>query len=124
MTRITITIGGHELAAELNETASAQAIAAALPLRAQATRWGDEFYFAIPVELAEATDAQAEVAVGDLAYWPPGNAFCIFFGPTPVSRGEEPRAYSPVNVVGRVLDDVAVLRTVASGAAVELAVVA
>jgi len=120
MTPIEITIGPVTLRAELNESETAQAIVAALPLTAQATRWGDEFYFGIPVHLAEATDARAEVAVGTLAYWPPGNAFCLFFGPTPVSRGKEPRAYSPVNVVGHVVEDVAVLKTIQSGAPVRI----
>lgn len=112
MTPIEITIGPVTLRAELNESATAQA-----------TRWGDEFYFGIPVHLAEADDARAEVAVGTLAYWPPGNAFCIFFGPTPVSRGQEPRAYSPVNVVGHVVEDVAVLKKIQSGAPVRITTV-
>lgn len=120
MTPIEIMIGTVTLRAELNESETAQAIVAALPLTAQATRWGDEFYFGIPVHLAEAADARAEVAVGTLAYWPPGNAFCLFFGPTPVSRGKEPRAYSPVNVVGHVVEDVAVLKTIQSGAPVRI----
>lgn len=120
MTPIEITIGPVTLRAELNEGETAQAIVAALPLTAQATRWGDEFYFGIPVQRAEAADARAEVAVGTLAYWPPGNAFCLFFGPTPVSRGKEPRAYSPVNVVGHVVEDVAVLKTIQSGAPVRI----
>lgn len=120
MRSILITIDGQPLRATLNESATAEAIYNALPLEATATRWGDEFYFGIPVTLAEAADAQDEVAVGALAYWPPGNAFCIFFGPTPVSRGSEPRAYSPVNHVGQLLDDVAPLRSIRSGATVKV----
>ncbi len=53
--------------------------------------WGDEIYFAIPVSLKE-DGPRATVEVGDLGYWPPGRAFCIFFGPTPASRGDEVRA--------------------------------
>ncbi|MEZ4673322.1 MAG: cyclophilin-like fold protein [Caldilineaceae bacterium] len=117
---IAIEIGGRHFRAELNDSETAQEILAALPLEANATKWGDEFYFDIPVQLAEAADARAEVEVGALAYWPPGNAFCIFFGPTPVSRGNEPRAYSPINVFGRLLDDVAPLRSIRSGAAVKV----
>jgi hypothetical protein len=117
---ILITVGGLHLRAELNDTSTAQQILARLPLAAAANVWGDEIYFAIPVTLPVAADAQEEVAVGTLAYWPPGHAFCIFYGPTPVSRGVEPRAYSPVNVIGHVLDDATQLRTVRNGAAVQI----
>lgn len=120
MTKILITIDKQSFQAKLNDSATAQAIAQALPLEGSVTKWGDEFYFGIPVELAEAADAQREVAVGALAYWPPGNAFCIFFGATPVSRGTEPRAYSPVNVFGHLCDDVAPLRALRSGARVRV----
>ena len=78
---------------------------------------------AIPIDADEAADARADVDVGTLAYWPPGNAFCIFYGPTPASIGAEPRAASPVNIVGRVLDDVLQLRGTHDGARVELALV-
>ena len=67
-------------------------------------RWGDEIYFHIPVKIGLAPDARADVDVGDVAYWPPGRALCLFWGPTPASRGPEPQAASPVNVFGRVTD--------------------
>jgi hypothetical protein len=89
---------------------------------AKANVWGEEIYFATPVEIAEEAGAVEEVPVGTLAYWPPGHAFCIFFGPTPVSRGSTPRAYSPVNVIGRVHGDVARLRRIRNGAAVSIRV--
>ena len=66
--------------------------------------------------MTEADDAVQDVAVGALAYWPPGSAFCIFYGPTPVSRGDRPRAYSPVNPFGRVRGDATRFREVANGA--------
>lgn len=119
-TSIQIQIAGQTFHAELNESETAQQVLAALPLTAQVTRWGDEFYFAIPVHLPEAADAQAEVEIGDLAYWPPGNAFCIFFGPTPVSHGREPRAYSPVNRFGRLCSDSSRLSTIANGATIRV----
>lgn len=122
MNSILITINGQTFHAELNGSETAEQIYAALPLEATATKWGDEFYFAIPVMLTEAADAQSEVPVGTLAYWSPGNAFCIFFGPTPVSRGDTPRAYSPVNVFGRLLGDVASLRAIGSGATIRVTV--
>ncbi len=76
--------------------------------------WGDEIYFRIPVALAE-ENAQEVVELGDLGYWPPGNAFCIFFGPTPVSRGNEIRPASPVNVFGKVEGDPSVFKRVTGG---------
>ena len=89
---------------ELNASETASAIWDALPLEATVNRWGDEIYFSIPLQVELAPDARAEVAVGDVAYWPPGQAFCIFWGPTPASTGSEPRAASEVNVFGKVLD--------------------
>src|SRR5215813_9994346 len=87
--------------ATLNRSRTARAIWDALPIEAGAQTWGDEIYFKIPVALPE-DDARAVVERGDLGYWPPGQAFCIFFGPTPVSQGDECRPASPVNVFGRV----------------------
>ena len=112
--RIRIKAGAVEVAAELNNTGTAQAIWDALPISGRGNRWGEEIYFSIPVNL-EAENAQEVVATGDLGYWPPGTAFCIFFGPTPMSRGEEIRPASPVNVFGRVVGDATVLKQVASG---------
>jgi len=122
MKTIIITIDGERFQAELDDNATAQQVYDMLPLEAAATRWGDEFYFSIPIELEEAEDAQSEVAIGTLAYWPPGNAFCIFFGPTPVSQGNEPRAYSPVNIFGHLLNDIAPLQEIRSGAQIQITV--
>lgn len=90
------------------------AIAEVLPLSGDATRWGDELYFSIPVDVP-AENAREEVPVGAIAYWPAGNALCLFWGPTPASRDDEPRAASPVNVVG-LIDDVSPLEGVDGGA--------
>jgi len=113
--KIRIKAGNIEVAAELNETKTAGAIWEALPIKGHANCWGDEIYFSIPVSLEE-EDAQELVGMGDLGYWPPGTAFCLFFGPTPMSRGQEVRPASPVNVFGRIIGDPAVLKQVASGA--------
>jgi hypothetical protein len=102
---IRIVAGGIELEAELNDSPTARAVIETLPLSAPGNRWGEEIYFEIPVVEGLAPDASADVGVGDLGYWPPGKAFCIFFGPTPMSTGDQPRAASPVNPIGRVLDD-------------------
>ena len=66
------------------------------------------------------TDARTEVAIGDLGYWPVGSAFCIFFGPTPVSTDDTPRAYSPVNVFGRITGDASLLKSVRDGAGIRV----
>ncbi len=98
---------------------TAQAIWDALPLEARANTWGDEVYFSVPVD-ADPEDPRAVVEMGDLGYWPPGSAFCIFFGPTPASRGDEIRPASPVNVFGRVEGDPRVFKNVSSGDPVRL----
>ena len=118
--RITITAGSVTLEAELNDGPTAQAIWEALPITGRANIWGDEIYFTIPVQAEEEPDARTDVAVGELGYWPVGSAFCIFFGPTPASDGPEPRAASPVNILGRVLEDVTEFRQVPGGAVVTL----
>lgn len=112
---ISIKAGQIEIAAELNETETAQAIWDALPIKARGNRWGDEIYFSIPVTLGE-ENARAVVDVGDLAYWPAGNGFCIFFGPTPMSSGAEPVPASPCNVFGKIIGDATILKQVPSGA--------
>jgi uncharacterized protein len=120
MRRIQITAGSVTLPAELNDSPTARQVWDALPIEARASTWGDEIYFEIPVVARQAADARADVAVGELGYWPVGHAFCIFFGPTPVSAGPAPRAYSPVNVLGRVSDDATAFRAVRDGAAVRI----
>ncbi len=119
MPRIKITAGDVVAFAELNETATAEAIWNALPIEARVNTWGDEIYFSIPVYLEE-ENAQAIVEKGDLGYWPSGNAFCIFFGRTPASRGDEIRPASPVNVFGHLEGDPTIFKSVRSGEKVML----
>ena len=116
---IVIAAGKVSAEAQLNESKTASAIWDALPIDATGETWGDEIYFGIPVR-AEADRAKEVVALGDLGYWPPGHAFCIFFGPTPASRGDEIRPASPVNVVGRVSGDATVFKKVRAGTRVTL----
>jgi hypothetical protein len=122
MNRIRLTLGRMEIAAELDDSPTSQALLQALPLESTAHRWGDEIYFDVPVQTAEAPDARQDMEVGEIAYWPAGPALCLFFGPTPVSRGTRPRAYSNVNPCGRILGDAIALSSVGEGApvAVEL----
>ena len=119
MHRIRITAGDATVTAVLNDSQTAEAIWRALPIEARGNTWGDEIYFAIPVHLDE-EDAQEVVDMGDLGYWPPGHAFCIFFGRTPMSRGNEIRPASPVNVFGKVEGDATAFTRVSSGARVRL----
>jgi hypothetical protein len=120
MPEIMITAGEISLPAELNDSPTAQQIWEALPIEGRANVWGDEIYFEIPVMASQAADARVEMEVGELGYWPVGHAFCIFFGPTPVSVDEQPRAYSPVNVLGQVLGDATQFKMVPNGTLVRL----
>ncbi len=118
--KIKIKAGSVEAEALLNDSATAQKIWDGLPLEARANTWGDEIYFAIPVKAPLEKTAQELVEVGDLGYWPSGNAFCIFFGPTPMSRGNEVRPASAVNVIGRVSGDARVFQQVPSGSKIRI----
>jgi hypothetical protein len=124
MRKIRITAGKVVATAVLSENTTADAIWEALPLGAAGNTWGDEIYFEIPVTAAQAEDASEVVALGDIAYWPPGHAFCIFFGRTPVSRGNEIRAASAVNVFGKVEGDPKRFQQVKNGEMVRLEAVA
>ncbi len=119
MHTIKITAGKVSATAVLDGSRTADAIWRALPLEARASTWGDEVYFAIPVD-CEPEAPREVVDLGDLGYWPPGSAFCIFFGPTPASRGDEIRPASPVNVFGRIRGDPRAFKTVRSGATVRV----
>jgi uncharacterized protein len=115
--RIRITAGAVSAEAVLNDSETAEAVWNALPLSVPGQRWGEEIYFGIPVK-AQPEAPSETVELGDLGYWPPGSAFCIFFGPTPASRGQEIRPASPVNVFGRISGDATVFTRVRSGTAV------
>ena len=114
---IVITVGEVSAEAQLNESGTATAIWGALPISAKADTWGDEIYFDLDVT-AGLESPREVVEAGDLGYWPPGRAFCIFFGPTPMSRGGEIRPASPVSVVGRIAGDPRVFKTVRAGSPV------
>ena len=116
---IRISVGSVTVEGTLNETRTAQSILSALPIQATASTWGDEIYFGIPVDAALEL-GQETVDLGDLGYWPPGHAFCIFYGPTPASRGDEIRPASAVTVIGKLDGDPTVLKQVASGARITI----
>jgi hypothetical protein len=120
MKQISIHAGTITVEAELNDSSTAELIWENLPIDGQANTWGDEIYFEIPVVVEQESGARADVEVGELGYWPVGHAFCIFFGPTPVSRGDKPRAYSPVNILGKINGDARQFRVVHQGDPVRL----
>ena len=117
--RIYIKSGSLQLEATLNGTGLAASVWNTLPISASANTWGDEIYFGIPVD-GELETPQEVVELGDLAYWPPSRAFCVFFGPTPASRGDEIRPASAVTVIGKVEGDATVLKGVLRGDSVTL----
>lgn len=116
---IRIIAGPVSATARLDDSRTAAAIWDALPIEAKAETWGDEVYFGIGLALA-VESAKAVVGVGDLGYWPPGQAFCIFFGPTPASQGDEIRPASPVNPVGKLDGDATAFRKVRAGTRVRI----
>lgn len=118
--KIKILVQNLNVEAELNESNTAQSIWDALPIEARVNTWGEEIYFAIPVQTGQEKGAREVASSGELGYWPPGHAFCIFFGPTPASRGDEIRAASAVNIIGKVLGDPKVFLKVKDGTKITL----
>ena len=111
------------LEAELLDTPTARAVAAALPVSAAVMTWGEEVYFDVPVHIPRERDARAVVTPGEIAYWPEGPAIAIGFGRTPVSQGDETRLASPVNVFAKALSDVKMLKAVRAGSKVTVSAV-
>jgi hypothetical protein len=118
--KIRILVSDLKVEAELNESKTAQLIWEALPMEAKASLWGEEIYFAIPVKTGLEKGSREVVLAGELGYWPTGHAFCIFFGPTPASRGDEIRAASAVNVIGKVISDPNIFLKVKEGVKITL----
>lgn len=121
--RIRFSFGSVTLDADLLDTPTAKAIAAALPLTASALTWGEEVYFEIPVRVAREKGARAIVVPGEIAYWPEGHAIAIGFGRTPISEGDETRLASPCNIWAKALGDVKALKTVRGGTKIKVSVV-
>ena len=120
MKRIRIIAGDVSVVAELLNSKTSDAIWDALPIENTVNTWGEEIYFEIPVKSVLDDTAKEVVEKGDLGYWPTGKAFCIFFGPTPASQGDEIRPASAVNIVGKVEGDVKVFKSIRDGANIKL----
>ncbi len=113
--KILISVGNLKVSGNLNDSHCASEIWDSLPISAQCNIWGDEIYFSIELNFPEEPNATDVVESGTLAFWPPGNAFCIFYGLTPASNNDEIRAASPVNIIGAISEDEKIFRSVAPG---------
>jgi len=120
MKKIKITVGNTTIEATLSDTPCAQVMWGILPFSAKINTWGDEIYFSIPVQHKLDATARDIVEAGDLGYWPDGPAFCIFYGPTPISTDKEIRPASAVNIIGRVIGDPTSLRGVPPGSKITI----
>jgi hypothetical protein len=119
-TGILITIADIRLSAELNNSYTAEKFKKLLPLELSMSRWGDEYYGDCGIKVEMSSDARDVMEIGELAVWPSGKALCIFFGPTPASQGTEPRAISPVNPAGKIIDNPGVLKNLGSSIKVSI----
>ena len=117
---ITITLDGHPFEAELDDTGAGAILAQSLPITARLSRWGDEYYGSIGVAIPEDSSAREIMSPGEIAFWPPGGALCIFFGPTPASTDERPRAASPVVPLGRITSSMEMLKGLGASVTVEV----
>lgn len=120
--KIQIAAENVQVEAELNDGPTAQSIISKLPIKALAQRWGGEIYFSIPVTAELESSSREVLKAGELGFWPTGNAFCIFFGPTPASQGDEIRAASAVNIIGKMKSDWEGLCEVPSGSSIVIKV--
>jgi hypothetical protein len=123
MARIRFSFGAVSLNAELLDTPTAKAIAAALPIASSVLTWGEEVYFEVPIAVAREKDARAVVTPGEIAFWPDGPAIAIGFGRTPISKGDECRLASPCNIFAKAIGDVKMLGKMKTGAKVEVTAV-
>ena len=123
MAKIRFTLGALTLDADLLDTPTARAIAAALPYKAKAMTWGEEVYFDVPVEMPREPNARAVVTPGEIAYWPDGPAIAIGFGRTPISKGDECRLASACNIFARATSDVKALKSVRPGADISITLI-
>jgi hypothetical protein len=118
--KIRLKFGTTETTAVLNDSETARQFNAKLPMQVSMTRWGDEYYGGCGIRVQPSKDARAQMDLGELAIWPQGSALCIFFGPTPASTDERPRAISPVNPIGVLEGDIEFLKKLPTSVNVEI----
>lgn len=119
-TSIKIVIEDRSFEAELDDSPAAKRLLETLPLELRLSRWGDEYYGNCGLTIPSDASARELMEVGEIAYWPAGSALCLFFGPTPASSDERPRAASPVLPLGRLKGDSQALKGFGSSVAVRL----
>lgn len=102
--KIKISNGEYSFMAELYNTQTGNEIFKKLPFETSFTSWGNEIYFSIPVNVSLESAARSTLEVGELGFYPPMSAFCVFFGPTPMSIDDKPQAAGDVNVFGKLLE--------------------
>ena len=112
--KINIRFDSIAVTAILNSSNTSNLIWKNLPISSSTNTWGDEIYFTIPVS-DEERDSYEIVDLGDVGFWPPGNAFCLFFGQTPLSSEGNIKPASPVNVIGKLEGDINILKSIPSG---------
>jgi hypothetical protein len=118
--RISLTIGGNTVSAALNGSRTADLFYEKLPMTISLDRWGDEYYGNCGLKVKRESGARADMEIGELAIWPDGSALCIFFGPTPASTDERPKAVSPVNPIGKITGDVQFMKKLGGSITVEV----
>ena len=119
-TSLSIKIQDQIFSAELNDSPAAAMLLSTLPLKVRMSRWGEEYYGNCGLAIPEDASARELMEVGEIAYWAPGSALCFFFGPTPASTDERPRAASPVVPLGKFTGNVNALKNFGSSIEVEL----
>lgn len=119
--KVEIVFNNSIIEAILNDSETSKKLIKILPIKSVVNLWGNEIYFEVPIE-ADLENGKELMEIGNIAFWPPGNSLCIFFGPTPVGDGTQPRAISPVTVVGKVTseDGIEKLKKVKAGDSVEV----
>lgn len=120
MQKVLIEAGSGRFEAEMKDTPTARSFMESLPAEGKAQTWGKEIFFTHPLEAEPEPDAGMEVEIGDIAYWPSGQYFCIFFGPTPISTSDKPKGIDRVNVIGRIKGDLSALNQVGNGSTIKV----
>jgi hypothetical protein len=120
MTRIRVKWPRGELTATLEDTPTAKLVLAALPAKSRANTWGEEVYFSMPVSAKKETTAVEVVPAGTVCFWVEGSSLALPYGPTPVSKGNECRLVTSVNVLGKLDGDPRALAGIRDGDAIEV----